>query len=94
LVRRFQPEQIVLFGSYAYGEPTLHSDVDLLIVKPLLDGPVREAVAIRRAWREIRTTAGSLPFDLLLESPEGHLRRLSTAAGFYDEIIRRGLRLV
>jgi predicted nucleotidyltransferase len=28
------PEQIILFGSYAYGEPTERSDVDLLIVVP------------------------------------------------------------
>jgi predicted nucleotidyltransferase len=28
----FDPEQIILFGSYAYGKPTAGSDVDLLVV--------------------------------------------------------------
>ena len=32
IVAAFQPDQIVLFGSYAYGAPDLESDVDLLVV--------------------------------------------------------------
>ncbi len=33
IVEAFAPERIILFGSYAWGEPTPHSDVDLLIVR-------------------------------------------------------------
>jgi hypothetical protein len=32
IVQDFQPERIILFGSYAYGNPTPDSDVDLLVV--------------------------------------------------------------
>jgi uncharacterized protein len=32
IVEKFQPERIILFGSYAYGQPTEDSDVDLLII--------------------------------------------------------------
>lgn len=32
LVRRYRPERVVLFGSYAYGSPHEESDIDLLIV--------------------------------------------------------------
>jgi len=31
IVREFQPEKIILFGSYASGQPHPHSDVDLLV---------------------------------------------------------------
>jgi hypothetical protein len=31
---RFQPEKIILFGSYAYGTPHSGSDVDLLVIMP------------------------------------------------------------
>jgi len=31
VVQQFQPEQVILFGSYAYGQPQPHSDVDLLV---------------------------------------------------------------
>lgn len=94
LVSEFSPEQLVLFGSYAYGEPTEHSDVDLLIVKPLTRTPIEEASAIRRAWRGVRRQGRPLPFDLLVESPARHRERLASNAGFYGEINRRGLALV
>ncbi|HCP99747.1 MAG TPA: DNA polymerase III subunit beta, partial [Candidatus Latescibacteria bacterium] len=32
IVDIFHPEQIILFGSYAYGTPTRDSDVDLLVI--------------------------------------------------------------
>ncbi len=32
LVAEFQPEQIWLFGSYAWGEPDEHSDLDFYVV--------------------------------------------------------------
>ncbi len=34
VARRFEPERIILFGSYAYGTPNADSDVDILVVMP------------------------------------------------------------
>ena len=34
LVNEFQPEQIILFGSHAWGEPTEDSDIDLFVIVP------------------------------------------------------------
>ena len=93
LLEDFHPQQVILFGSYAYGDPSEHSDVDLLIIKPLEQSPVREAISIRKAWRPVRATVGGLPFDLIVTSPEDHQRRLSHSAGFYEEIVQRGLRI-
>ncbi len=31
--KEYEPEKIILFGSYAYGRPTEESDIDLFIVK-------------------------------------------------------------
>ncbi|MFV9503604.1 MAG: nucleotidyltransferase domain-containing protein [Oscillochloridaceae bacterium umkhey_bin13] len=39
----FQPEQIILFGSYAYGTPGRHSDVDLLV-------GFRASFGMKRMW--------------------------------------------
>jgi uncharacterized protein len=33
IARRFNPEQIILFGSYASGTPNKDSDLDLLIIQ-------------------------------------------------------------
>lgn len=32
LVNEFDPEQVILFGSYAWGTPTKDSDVDLMVI--------------------------------------------------------------
>lgn len=94
LVDQFAPQQVILFGSYAYGTPTADSDVDLLVVKEMSEAPVREATRIRQAWWPLRLSGASLPFDLLVESPAGHSERLAVGGAYYGEITARGLRLV
>lgn len=32
VIKEYQPKKVILFGSYAYGEPTEDSDIDILIV--------------------------------------------------------------
>ena len=39
IAQEFRPERIILFGSYAYGEPTEDSDVDLLVIMPFRGHP-------------------------------------------------------
>ncbi len=33
IIEKYKPEKVILFGSYAYGDPGKDSDLDLLIVK-------------------------------------------------------------
>ena len=93
LLEQFRPEQVILFGSYACGQPNEHSDVDLLIVKDLKQSPVREAAQILRAWRPIRWGGNSIPFELLIETPARHEDRAKKQGSFYAEAVRSGLRL-
>jgi predicted nucleotidyltransferase len=93
LVENFKPQLVILFGSYAYGQPDQHSDVDLLIVKELNRSPVREAAEIMRAWRSVRWQGDSLPFELVIESPASHSVRLSRRGSFYSDVVQNGLRL-
>jgi hypothetical protein len=94
LVEQFHPEQVILFGSYAYGEPTTDSDVDLLVVKPLQEGRVKDKVAIRRAWWPLRIGGFPLPFDLLLKTPQEFAASRNQTSGYHAGIFRKGLRLV
>lgn len=94
LVEQFHPQQVILFGSWAYGQPDRDSDVDLLIVKNLAQSPVREATRILKAWRPIRLQRESLPFELLIETPANHFKRSQEPRSFYGEIVRLGLRLL
>ncbi|AMR28169.1 hypothetical protein A0257_14460 [Hymenobacter psoromatis] len=65
IVEGYAPDRIILFGSYAYGEPTEHSDLDLLVVKSGL-GPTRQerALAVRRLVR-----GAGIPMDILVRTP-------------------------
>ncbi|MEI6785109.1 MAG: nucleotidyltransferase domain-containing protein [Verrucomicrobiota bacterium] len=93
LLEQFRPEQVILFGSYACGQPNRHSDVDLLVVKELKQSPVREAAQILRAWRPIRWSGDSIPFELLIETPVNHEDRARKQGSFYAEVVRSGVRL-
>ena len=53
LVATYQPEQVVLFGSHAWGEPNENSDVDLLVVVAESNEP-----AYRRASAGYRSLFG------------------------------------
>jgi predicted nucleotidyltransferase len=57
LVADYQPQKIILFGSYAYGQPDADSDIDLLIIK---DTPARLLDRVF-AVRQIASDAHPLP---------------------------------
>ena len=75
LAREFKPRRIVLFGSYAYGNPRPDSDVDLLVVMPLDGNPVD--LHIRPAERQFSVSPAGRT-----RAPEGAL--LEAFAGFGD----------
>jgi predicted nucleotidyltransferase len=93
LLEQFRPERVILFGSYAYGNPHDDSDVDLLIIKEILDSPLKEKIRIRKAWWNEPGRPALLPFDLIVVDWKGHEERLEHSAGFYDDVVLRGLRL-
>jgi predicted nucleotidyltransferase len=84
VARRFKPERIILFGSYAYGKPTPDSDVDLLVVMPFRGRPVDKIVQIQMTVRP------SFPLDLLLHTPQEIRRRIGWGDCFLKEITTKG----
>lgn len=56
-----KPLKIILFGSYAYGNPTKDSDLDLLIVKKHFNSSIEEKRKIRKVLKDI-----DMPKDLLV----------------------------
>jgi uncharacterized protein len=93
LMEKFEPEQVFLFGSYAYGNPDRGSDVDLLVVKKMEKSSREEATAIRRAFRPLRHSVANLAFDILVRDPEDLQSRLQKGAAFHSAIVRNGIRL-
>jgi predicted nucleotidyltransferase len=85
---RFCPRKIILFGSYAYGEPNPESDIDLLV---LINTPLRE----NQQALEIRQFLNPLfGLDILVYSPEKFNQRIAWGDSFLREINERGLVLL
>jgi predicted nucleotidyltransferase len=65
LVRRFNPDQIILFGSHARGAARPESDIDLLVVLPLRGSKRAKQVEMRLALHDIH-----VPKDIIVVTPE------------------------
>jgi len=65
LVRRFKPEQIILFGSHARGNARPDSDIDLLVVLPFNGSRREKTIELRVALHDFR-----VPKDIILVTPE------------------------
>lgn len=89
LVDEFQPEEIWLFGSYAWGQPDADSDLDLLVV-------VRASAEtpIRRAQRAQRCLSGiGIAKDVLVKTMGEVDRWRNVAASLEAEILAHGQKL-
>ena len=63
VVKKFKPQKIILFGSYANGTPTDESDLDLLIIKDS-DLPSRtQNRKVRRILSDLR-----VPVDIIVKT--------------------------
>jgi predicted nucleotidyltransferase len=83
----YEPERIILFGSYACGEPTEHSDIDLLVVKDDPRPPIDRRLAVRRLLREENR---AYALEVLVYRPEELRERLAWGDDFLREIISTG----
>lgn len=84
IASEFDPERIVLFGSYARGTPTVDSDVDLLVVLPFEGRAVDKSVEIRLKLRP------SFPMDLIVRTPEKVRERVEMGDDFMREVLEKG----
>ena len=86
LVATYQPDQVVLFGSHAWGNPDENSDVDLLVVLSASDEP-----AYRRASAGYRSLFGvGVPCDVWVRTREEVLREAPLSTTLTHKIIREG----
>ncbi len=80
LAREFRPQKIILFGSYANGQPTINSDVDLIVIMPFRGSDTKQVV-------QMLTRVGApFPMDLLLWKPD----RTERTDYFTREVLANG----
>src|SRR5262245_16757326 len=83
VAERFQPDKIILFGSYAYGTPHADSDVDILVVMPARN-------QIDQAVRIDRVIDPPFPLDLIVRTPRNLKLWLDENESFHTEIVSKG----
>jgi predicted nucleotidyltransferase len=84
IAKRFHPDKIILFGSYAYGTPNADSDVDLLVIMPAYN-QLSKARRIRAAF------PASFAMDLIVRTPKNLGWRLAEGESFHTEIVSKGI---
>jgi predicted nucleotidyltransferase len=85
IVAHFQPEKIILFGSYAYGQPHADSDVDLLVIMESDEEPAQRAMRVLPVARVV-----GVPMDMLVRTPAEIACRLAIGDHFIKEILTTG----
>ena len=86
LVAVLKPEQIILFGSYAYGEPTEDSDIDLLVIVAQSDEPRYRRS--RSAYRALRGMG--IPKDILVMTRAEVSRKAKVPSSLVSQALREG----
>jgi len=87
LVAEYAPEKIILFGSYAHGEPDEDSDIDLFIIKATSERWLDRWTTVRRILADRRRM---LPLDTVVLTPEEVSERLAAGDQFIAGILEKG----
>ena len=85
IVTVLHPERVILFGSYAYGTPSDHSDVDLLVILETDARPVDRYLAVSRLIRP-----RPFPLDMVVRTPDEITQALAKGDNFIREIVTQG----
>lgn len=84
IVEQFKPQKIILFGSYARGNPRPESDVDLLVV---METPLREIQQAIQICQQIDYRFG---LDLIVHTPKYLAERVKMGDWFIRDILEEG----
>ncbi len=79
------PQKIILFGSYAYGNPSPDSDLDILVIMNTQERPAERVLAVSRLLRPRQ-----FPMDILVRTPDEIKAAVEQNELFIQEILSRG----
>lgn len=86
IASELKPEKIILFGSYAYGNPTPDSDVDLLIIMNTRDKHIDRYVAVSNLL-----IPREFPVDIIVKTPKEIKQEEKKKSNFFlREILTKG----
>jgi predicted nucleotidyltransferase len=86
IIDAVDPDQIVLFGSYAYGIPHKESDIDILVIMETDRPRHKRSVALYRALVGL-----FIPKDLLVYTTEEVAEWKDVPQAFITQIVKKGV---
>jgi uncharacterized protein len=89
LVAEFDPDQIILFGSHAWGKPNADSDLDLFIIVP--ETQERPAKLATRAYSRLHGIM--VPTDIIVQGRDQTARFGRVPASLEAKILKDGIKL-
>jgi len=88
-----QPEKIILFGSYAYGNPTDSSDLDILVVtsdKLIPSSFTEKSKIYLKISQAISDIKKEFPVDLIVHTKAMHQKFIEDNSLFARELLTKG----
>jgi predicted nucleotidyltransferase len=85
-LKPLNPQKIILFGSYAYGNPTIDSDLDICVVEKEYENRWEEKAKIRDLLKDIK-----FPKDILVPYLEEYEFYKKEYGSVYKDIEDKGL---
>jgi len=88
-----KPEKIILFGSYAYGDPSDDSDVDILVVTGdnfIPESFSEKSLIYLRTSKAISDIKKEFPVDLIVHTIPMHNRFIENDSLFARELLTKG----
>lgn len=87
LENQYRPEKIILFGSYAWGKATRHSDVDLFIIKKTNRRHIDRSVKVCEILDKENNIVA---LDPIVYTPDEVNDRLKIGDDFIRRILNKG----
>ncbi len=85
ITNHLDPEKIILFGSYAYGEPKENSDLDLFIIMKSNEKTANRRIKVSQLFWD-----REMPMDFIVKTPSEIKQRLAIGDPFIKKIIEKG----
>ena len=91
------PERVILFGSYAYGNPTADSDIDLYIVTKNETNPksFSEKIELKVQISDLLNPIGDrFPLDIIVHTLPMYMRFMELESNLSRTIRTKGIQLI
>jgi predicted nucleotidyltransferase len=92
-LKETKPEKIILFGSYAYGDPADDSDLDILVVTGddiMPSNFAEKSMIYLRISKAISDIKKEFPVDLIVHTKPMHKRFVENDSLFARELMEKG----